>query len=230
VQGFAGNGFYGTTKIRDLMDQLVTPQLLAEIAAKHQRGGRLFMVTGNFDAIEPVVWDMGKIATQGTPESLGMFKQIIQAAIAIPVAFKPIPITVDGPYGQHVELHGDGGPVAYFYADTDLIPEVYRRAGKGRVYLIMNKIYKPVVTPLKSGFGPMVERTVYEFTYNGMQSLLRQTWNEARRDAVPLFYANLPSDHTAVSSVDFELPYMRETYKLGKDWLKQGTVWKTAKP
>ena len=55
-----------TWPLRRLIEKRVTPELVAEVAAEHKKGRRLFIVTTNVDAGRRVVWDMGAIARRAT--------------------------------------------------------------------------------------------------------------------------------------------------------------------
>jgi hypothetical protein len=47
--------------------------MLAAIAAEHARGRRLLIVTTNLDTQRTLIWDMGRIASIGSPQALELF-------------------------------------------------------------------------------------------------------------------------------------------------------------
>jgi hypothetical protein len=95
--------------IRRMLDRYVTAELLAEVAAAHAAGRRLYVGTTNLDSRKLIIWDMGAIASRGTPESVELYRTILLASASVPVAFPPvrIPVEVDG--HCYEELHVDGG-------------------------------------------------------------------------------------------------------------------------
>jgi predicted acylesterase/phospholipase RssA len=105
-----------TWPLRDLLKKRVTPELLGEIAAEHQKGRRLFVVTADMDAERPVLWDLGAIASYGGEAGLKLFRDVLLAASAIPGIFPPVYVDVEGNGKKFQEMHADGGVFGPFYA------------------------------------------------------------------------------------------------------------------
>src|SRR5271170_2145093 len=57
--GGTGESFVDSWPLKDLIAKEITPALLADIAAEHRRGRRLFIITTDLDAQRSVVWNMG---------------------------------------------------------------------------------------------------------------------------------------------------------------------------
>jgi predicted acylesterase/phospholipase RssA len=91
------------------IERYITPEVVAEVAAAHAAGRRLYIGTTNLDSRRLVLWDMGAIATRGTPEAVALYRKILLASASIPGAFPPVrvPVEVDG--RRYEELHVDGG-------------------------------------------------------------------------------------------------------------------------
>ncbi len=74
--GSTGESFVDSWPLKELIAKQITPALLADIAAAHRSGRRLFIVTTDLDAERSVVWNMGAIATHAadgmaaTPRSI----------------------------------------------------------------------------------------------------------------------------------------------------------------
>jgi hypothetical protein len=83
--------------------------LLRAVAAEHAKGRRLFVATTNLDAKRPVIWDMGAIASSGSPRALAVFRDVIVASTAVPVAFPPTYVRVEHDGRRYDEMHVDGG-------------------------------------------------------------------------------------------------------------------------
>ena len=95
--------------LANLTAEVVDEKMLKDVATEHLKGRRLFISTTALDAQRPVVWNMGAIAASGHPNALGLFRDIMIASAAVPVAFPPIYIKVEA-YGQRFdEMHVDGG-------------------------------------------------------------------------------------------------------------------------
>src|SRR5262249_19340409 len=66
-----------TGPLKDSLAKRVTPELLADIAAEHQKGRRLFVVTADLDSERPVIWNMGAIAVRGGDAALKLFREVL---------------------------------------------------------------------------------------------------------------------------------------------------------
>src|SRR5262245_46987034 len=96
--------------LRNLIDQAVTPDVIAKVAAGHKAGRRLYVGTTHLEPRRLVTWDMGAIASRGTPESAELFRAILLASCSIPGILPPVPIEVISPDGsRRLEWHTDGG-------------------------------------------------------------------------------------------------------------------------
>src|SRR5262249_50288497 len=88
--------FLDTSPLEDLIAKQINPALLADIAAAHQAGWRLFIVTTNLDAERSVVWNMGAIAVHATEHAtahatnpggdaaIKLFRNILLASGSVP--------------------------------------------------------------------------------------------------------------------------------------------------
>ena len=73
-----------------LIERYVDAALLAEVAAAHHRGRRLYMGTVDLDTRSFVVWNMGLIAGRGDERALALFRTVMLASSSVPVAFPPV--------------------------------------------------------------------------------------------------------------------------------------------
>ncbi|HEY2135827.1 MAG TPA: patatin-like phospholipase family protein, partial [Xanthobacteraceae bacterium] len=122
------------------IDQHVTPDLLAAIAAQHQKGRRLFILTTNLDAGRPTVWNMGAIAAQGGDAALKLFRQVLLAATSVEGFFPPVYITAEANGRQFQEMHADGGANGplFFGPEAYLVPGTPLRLPTTGLYAIFN--------------------------------------------------------------------------------------------
>src|SRR5205807_147696 len=113
--GGTGESFLDTWPLRELIAKQITPALLADIAAAHQSGRRLFIITTDLDAGRSVVWNMGAIALRGGDAALKLFRSVLLASGSVPGAFPPVLIDVEGSGKRFAELHVDGGVGGQFF-------------------------------------------------------------------------------------------------------------------
>ena len=113
--GATPDSLLDTWPLRELIGRHVTPKLLADVAAAHQAGRRLFVLTANLDAERPVIWNMGAIAAHGDEAALKLFRDVLLASAAIPGVFPPVYIDAEA-NGQHFrEMHADGALAGPFF-------------------------------------------------------------------------------------------------------------------
>ena len=94
--------------MQTILAKQVDEQVLAAVARAHRQGRRLFIGTTNMEAGKLVIWDMGAIATSGTPGALELFRKVMLATASIPVAFPPVYFPVVADDKRYEEMHVDG--------------------------------------------------------------------------------------------------------------------------
>jgi hypothetical protein len=120
---------YTSRPMQRRIREAVTPEVLCEVARAHATGRRLYVGTTNIDTRRLVIWDMGAIASRGTPESLDLYRKIILATSSIPGVFPPvrIPVEIDGK--RYEELHVDGGVSDEVIFRAFMVADLNRAAG-----------------------------------------------------------------------------------------------------
>src|SRR6476660_6115178 len=89
------------------IEKAISPQILAEVAAAHAEGRRLYIGTANLDTRGLVMWDMGAIASRGTPQALELYRKIVLASASVPGVLPAVKLTVEMDGVCYDELHGD---------------------------------------------------------------------------------------------------------------------------
>jgi len=104
---------FDTSPLQALLDKYVTAEVLQRVAAAHDEHRRLWVGTTNLDYGQTWIWNMGMIAKEGTPEALELYKQVLRASAAPPIAFPPVEIAgylfVDGGVRQNLVVVGLAG-------------------------------------------------------------------------------------------------------------------------
>ncbi len=101
---------YGTAGLRKKVESIVSPELVARIAAEHKRGRSLLVMAVNLDSGMPEPFNLTEIAagSGSTDARRQRIIDIIMASAATPIAFPPVFIAgnmyVDGGARRHVFL------------------------------------------------------------------------------------------------------------------------------
>jgi hypothetical protein len=225
-----GTALSSTAPLRAKIAQYITPELLEEVATEYRKGRLLFVGTTNLDVSRPVIWSMGAIAASGHPGALQLFRDVIQASAAIPVAFPPVFINVEASGATYEEMHVDGGVtsqvslvspgVPIYLLDEQLGHKIDRE-----VYVIINgRIVPPpkAVTPrvLKIGAAALGS-----LTYAQTVSDLYKIYAIAERDQMDVRFGWTPETFLEEPTEAFDPVYMRKLYDYGRDLEASGKLW-----
>jgi len=220
-----------------LVAKQVDAQVLAAIAREHAKGRRLFIGTTQLDAQRLVIWDMGAIATQGTPEALELFRTILVASASIPGAFPPQYINVSAGGRMYQEMHVDGGTTAeVILYEGALKPFArLRKAAKHGVrprslYIIRNSQVTgewAKVKPRITSIGPRAISTLIKA--QGVGDLYR-LFAFAKRDYMDYNLAAIPEDFKATKREEFDPVYMTKLFNLGYEMARKGFPWEKYPP
>lgn len=140
---FGGPALSSTAPLQNLIAHYVDRPFLDRIATQYKRGRVLLVLTTNLDAQRPVVWNMGEIALNRSPQAIELFRKVILASAAIPAAFPPVKIEVEAGGKMYDELHVDGGTTREVFvspvdAPIKAFDALYDRPPIRRYFIIKN--------------------------------------------------------------------------------------------
>ncbi len=220
-----------------VIEKYMTADLLRRVAEGHAAGRRLYVCTTELESRRPVYWDMGEIATRGTPESLKLFRHILLASSAIPGFFPPvrIPVTVDGQPFE--ELHTDGSVSnAIFFRPPYLAKECRTHPDKTCLYgsnvyaVVAGKLFAdpdrvpPRALPIASTSASALIYAETRGALLKMYTACMLTGMNYRIAAIP------PQEHVPFSSTDFDRDHMSALFERGRAWATTGPGWRTTPP
>jgi predicted acylesterase/phospholipase RssA len=175
----------------------ITPEIMAEIAAEHKKGKRLFIGTTNMEAQRGVIWDIGAIASSGNPNALKLIHQVILASAAIPGVFKPVFIDVEAGGKHYSEIHADGGVVSQVFIyplklQRSVIDEFIKYKLERHVYVVRNSKINPEYKALEPEFFSLSRRSIETLTkYQGIGDLYR-LYVDTQRDGIDFNLTYIP--------------------------------------
>ncbi len=215
----------------------VTPEMLAKIAAEYRKGRLLFVGTTNLDAGRPMIWNMGAIAALGTPESLELFRQVIRASAAVPIAFPPVFIKVRTPDGrEYDEMHVDGGATSQVVLISPQLPiaaltrQYLGRNIDRRLWVMVNNEVLVQDSPVEPRIGPVGERAAGSLIRGSGIGDVYKMYVIAQRDDMQFRNTWIPRNHPCTSNEMFDPVYMRCLFDFGGRQLREGTVWSDLPP
>ncbi|MGH6670378.1 MAG: patatin-like phospholipase family protein [Xanthobacteraceae bacterium] len=230
--GATPESFVDTWPLKDLIAKEMTPALLADIAVKYREGKRLFIITTDLDAQRSVVWDMGAIAAHGGEAALNLFRQVLLASSAIPGAFPPVRIDVEGNGKRFAEMNVDGGVGGQFF-----VAPAAALAATSDYHLPATKLDVVVDSGLQPEFE-VVQRTTEAILGQSIgmmvkvdtRLMLDRAYLLAKRSGIDLNVASIPPDFHVSSHGTFDPDYMKALFHTGYDIGKSATPFSTVPP
>jgi hypothetical protein len=235
-QLLAGEALADTGPLVALIERHVDEQLLRDVAAEHRRGRRLYVGTVDLDAQQFVVWNLGKIAASGRADALELFRKVMLASAAIPIAFPPVFFEVEVNGRRYDEMHVDGGVGARVF----LTGGVFRTAiirergglGVGRedYFVIHNGQLGPVPEQTQRTLGSIARRTLESAGKSAVVGDLFRIYAVARREEAGYHWVTIPDGIEIEGAEFFDPARMRELYDVGYRVAREGPLWATQPP
>jgi hypothetical protein len=221
-----------TQPLRRLTAKCYNDAMLEKIAAEHRQGRRLYVATTCVDAQRPVIWDLGAIAASQHPRKAQLFRDVIIASAAIPVAFPPVYLEVEAGGQSYDEMHADGGlinQVFIYQAFWDAV-ETQRQAAPAtapavRVFVLRNSQLAPDFKQVRPRLMPIASRSLDTIIKaNGNGDLFR-IFMDAKAHHAEFNLAFIPADLEVEGDEQFDKSVMRELYQRGFEEAAAGYPW-----
>jgi predicted acylesterase/phospholipase RssA len=235
--GGTGESFVDSWPLKDLIAKQITSSVLADIAAAHNSGRRLFVVTTDIDAERSVVWNMGAIAAHasdktGGDAALKLFRSVLLASSAIPGGFPPVLIDVEANGKHFQEMHVDGGVGGQFFVAP---PAALAATGDYRLpatqlYLVINSGLEPQFQEVDRNTASILTSTVGAAVKVDTRLMIDRVYAAAKRSDVGFNVATIPPDFNAPSRGPFDPIYMGALYQAGENLGKSATPFANQPP
>jgi len=227
-----GESLIDTWPLKRLIAKQVTEKMLAEVAAEHKRGRRLFVVTTNLDAGRPVLWNMSAIAAHGGRQALNLFRDILLASSAVPGMFPPVLIEVEANGRRLHEMHVDGGTTAPFYVAPEpmLSGTSTRRLPAKALYVVINsKLNVDFMMPQRSTIS-ILGRSIAVALAATTRNEIAKVYAAAQREGIGFRLAYVDPGFTQESHGVIDPDYMRALFEVGVERGKNGTAFRNDLP
>ncbi len=235
-QLLGGESLADSGPLAALIQQHVDDALLAQVAASHRRGRRLYVGTVDLDAQQFMVWNMGLIAASGRPEALELFRKVMLASASVPIAFPPVFFEVEARGRSYDEMHVDGAVAASVFLtggvfDLSMIRDrAGRGAGREQIYVIHNGRLPPVAESTPRSLRGIATRTLQAASRAGMVGDLFRIHSVAVATQASFYWTTIPDDVEIEGSEVFDPVVMGRLYELGYRKGTEGPQWVTGPP
>jgi predicted acylesterase/phospholipase RssA len=228
-----GSGVFGNQRLRELVARYVDQPMLARIAAEYVKGRCLAVVTTDLDAQRPVVWDMGRIASYGSPAALELFRDVLTASASTPIVFAPVFIDVEANDRIVQEMHVDGGVTAPVFT----LPEAFllsnARPEPGlrlNIYVLINDEIDPDFRVVPDRTVNIAGQTVSTMIKDRIRSVIFRTYEFAQENGLGFNLTYIAPESATGGGVGFDTVYMRRIYEYGYEKARSGRFWQTSAP
>lgn len=232
-----GDAFADTSPLYKLISEFITPELLQKIAFEYTVRNRwLVVATTNLDAGVPVMWNMGKLAAVGTPESLQLFRKILLASAAIPGAFPPVMIDVMAEGKNYQEMHVDGGASTELFLYPTALSAMALKEGvvsrfKNRqAYIIRNARLDSDWRQVERNTLSIMGRAVDQLIQSQGGGDIYRTYLVTQRDGVHFNLAYIGPDFKVPHKKEFDRHYMNALFDYARNLSRAGYPWAHTPP
>jgi predicted acylesterase/phospholipase RssA len=225
-----GDAAADTAPLATIIASYVTPEFLKEIAAEYAKGRILLVGTTNLDSLEPVIWNMGAIASSADPGALKLFRSVLLASASIPGAFPPVMIDINVDGTPHQEMHVDGGTVTqvFLYPPSFRMDKSVER--KRVLYVIRNARLDADWASTERRTMTIAMRAIDSLTRTQGIGDLYRIYTTANRDGIDFNLTYIPPSFNTPHNEQFDTAYMQSLYKVGLDAAKAGYTWQKYPP
>jgi hypothetical protein len=217
--GGTGESFLDTWPLRDLITKQINAALLADIAAAHQAGRRLFIVTTDLDSGRSVVWNMGAIAVHGGEAAIKLFRSVLLASGSVPGAFPPVLIEVEANGKHFAEMHVDGGVGGQFFVAPPALmaSNSSYKIPADALYIVINSSLQPEFQIVERSTPAILAQSVSVAIKADLRVLLDRAFVAAQKSGIGFNVASIPANFNAPSRGAFDSDYMKALFKVGYD-------------
>lgn len=231
---FFDDALVDSTPLLGLIADRVDDAMLAAISREYARGRLLLIATTNLDARQPIIWNIGAIASSGDPGARDLIHEILLASASIPGIFPPVMIDVEVDGETYQEMHVDGGTMVQLFLYPAAIGERAIAAGLERerhAFVIRNGYiggdWSAVERQTVEIAGRAIETLVFA---NSVNDIIR-TYFITQRDGVDFHYAFIADEfERPESGDDFDPTYMKALYEYGYEKARRGFEWHKIPP
>jgi hypothetical protein len=236
ISGILSDGLSDTTPLFQLISKYIDQDFLKKVANEYTTKNRWLLIgTTNLDAGLPVVWNMGKIASVGTPEALELFRKVMLASASIPGAFSPVLFDFEVSGQSFHEMHVDGGAITQVF----LYPSALSQKGKElnvrlqkerNAYIIRNARLDPEWRETERGTLSIIQRAISSMIQTQGIGDLYRIYHTTQLDGVSFNLAFIGPDFKFPHNTEFDTAYMQALFDYGSKQGLAGKGWQKYPP
>lgn len=219
--------------LREAIARNVDGELMRAVAARHAEGRRCYVGSTNLDIGHFCVWDLGAIASRGTPEALALMRDVLVASSAIPVVYPPVRFS----HGDRDELHVDGAVVRPLFIPQNVFDGYASATRTGMswddvdatLYVVNNASLRPCPLHVQRDTLAIATRTVMMMSYTMVLEHLLQLFMLSRAWGAEFRFHTVP-DGLELSVDAFTPADTDRLFLLGRGLMDRKEPWQSCPP
>jgi predicted acylesterase/phospholipase RssA len=223
-----GSSLYSGTPLKALVDRYATDALIQAVAREAASGRLLLVATTDVGTGEPVIWDLGSIATNGGAGARALFRDVLVASASVPGLFPPVVIRVQEQQALYDEVHVDGTTTVPFFVPLAFVKSTgeARDASQGTaVYVIVDGQLSEQPAAIRLRTSTILSRSVSAGLNHMLRTTLELTATDVELKGAQFQFAAIPVAYPQRDSFDFRTPTMRSLFKYGYRCAQAGRLW-----
>jgi predicted acylesterase/phospholipase RssA len=218
-----------------MIEKYVTSGVLADVAKEYARGRMLLVGTTDLDSGQPVIWNMGAIASSDNPDAPKLFRKIMLASASIPGIFPPVMIDVLIDGTPYQEMHVDGGVMnqVFLFPPTFVQGVVAKRSldvRERRVYVVRNGRTDATWQSVARRSTSVARRALDGLIdAQGINDLYRLEV-VARQEGEDFNLAYIGDDFSYPHKTMFDSDYLRHLFQYAFELAAEGNPWRKSLP
>jgi len=215
-----------TDPLKALIAKHITAEVLERVAAEHAKGRRLWVGTTNLDYNQTWAWNLGKIAEDGGPGALDLYRKVLRASSAFPIMFPPVEIDghlfADGAVRANLLVLGLSG------AEAPGKPMF----GPGKIFVVQNGRAENRPQAVRHALIDVASATVGEMMGSSNQGLVVRSYFATQVHGYEFFTISVPDEVDIGSNpLAFDATQMRAGFDAGRELGQRGEAsWSTIPP
>lgn len=236
ISGILSDGLSDTTPLFQLISKYVDQDFLKKVANEYTTKNRWLLIgTSNLDAGVPVVWNMGKIASIGTPEALELFRKVMLASASIPGAFSPVMFDFEVSGQSFQEMHVDGGAITQVFLYPSALSQraqdlKLKLQQQRNAYIIRNARLDPEWRETERGTLSIIQRAISSLIQTQGVGDLYRIYHTTQVDGISFNLAYIGSDFKFPHQTEFDTAYMQALFDYGYKQGLSGKEWQKYPP
>ncbi len=216
---------FDTSPFETYLAKYITQEVLERVAAEYDDNRRLWVGMTNLDYNQTWVWNMTAIAKEGGADALELYRKVLRASAAPPVAFPPVEISG--------HLFGDGGVrenvvVVGFAGTGEPKPPLH---GPGNIFLIHNGHGKAPPHAVTADIEEIAGTTIGVMFDNAMEAIVLRAYFATLVHGYKFNYVQIPETvDIGHDMLAFDPKQMRTGFDAGRAMAKKSNPWTHAPP